>query len=1085
MDIASLHPIQLKALIDGHRDGLFREYKVHIKPLKQCLGLKPLTVGELLPRTSSLDEHTSDGAEAELREKGRVAAAAVVVDEDQEGQLNIESCFMMRCGAFGREKLEADRVVVEWLAEIVHPSCGAGGVSGLVEIMEPPRDGVWEKGREEIPVLRWPRGDEEEPLELMHGGTPTLNYSHPRLPPIDISPSMLANMKLPFRRSKPEKDADGNDGGLRWSKKVKRDIAAWAAVAGRGEKLSMEGQVAEFLKEVMKGGSVVAVDGQKEGACKVVEVLQAEDIQEDRIDDVEILFPLEFGGMVEAKAKEEEWTGAVWPPPGEAVRIMQGVGHENGEGDELTLLGEFKGGYATENLSSALQEEKQDASTCTPKTASLHIPSSPPIHHLPVVQGEMPLTPSPSTKRPRECPIGYEDLYIEGPLTPLPSSPYPFHHNLPGAHKPPPPFVISLPPVDRGPSQEGNEESLPTPIATDGRAFIAALMQEQLSADDGQLRELVPIMDAGPGEEEEELRLNAPWDGINILYSSRARGVDRFESDTKKRRRWEKSWLGAAGEAWLGVNIIALELAWRPVVGKTYAADILREEIADGNEKGEEMLEEVERGVDAGVRAEEGLVPVINEQVGWVGEQEEEEEDLEMIIARRNGGEKCDTRGPLGKRKREIREDEMNVRAEEAQGNHPLNSDYARPLPSTSNSSEKKNRTEISLLSPSQSTELGSGSGALELAPAGTVPPHEYPPAQENAITAGLPDSFGPIFTPLTTSFSPSAAVSTFMLLRNRTIPIALRNKTITHPPPPIVQPAPPQPPPVPAERTLTPPIPQNIPTPTLPPILPKATFVISTALFQSHRGVLRILKNIWQRKAEWVERDYPPIPMPSCSISSTGGGTRASVVTQVKGVNPIDCSDCEQPPLLVSPTSGIVFSSLHRIRQRVLLPGEKALPGSGGGMKDSLRRMSMTVDRLWVLVLASGVTVAYSGDYLSPRDLETWWGFTAFCASLEEGSVRPVLIFPGVGGDADGPFAHWAAAVMAGEAIKWNQAVKDFAPWWQGEADGEGEGEGEDHVSHDSPSAPSAPSVRGDLPLQHNMNPPIRSVIMSVLTLT
>lgn len=1037
MDIASLHPIQLKALIDGHRDGLFREYKVHIKPLKQCLGLKPLAVGELLPPTSG-------STEAELREKERAE------EEESEGKLNIESCFI-QCSTSGpgplggREKLEVDKAVIGWLTEIVHPNCGTGDVGGVMEIMEPPLDGgIFWGGKEEIPILRRPRVGEGELLELMHDSIPTIN-SPSRLPPVDTSilPSKLADMKLPFRRSKSEKDADGGDGGLCWSRKVKRDIAEWTAMAVRGEKLSMEGQVAEFLREVMKGGA-------SEGGDSRVEVLQAEDIQEEMIDDMEILFPLEFRGVVEANAKkEEEWIGIEQPLPGEAMRIMKGVGHENGEGNELTLLGEYKGGYATENLTAALQE-MQDISTCTPNTDSLHMPSSPPIHHLPIAPGGIPFTPSPSTKRPRECPTGYEDLYIEGPLTPLPSSPFPFHHGIPGAHKPPPPFVISLPPIDHGPSQEGKEEDLPASIAMDGRVFIAALMQEQLSADDGQLRESVPIMDVEPVE---DLRLNAPWDGVNILLSSRAKYVDKFGSDMKKRRRWEQSWLGAAGETWLGANMIALELAWRPIFGRTYCVDILREEISDG--KGEEILEEVERGVDIGMKGEKGLVPVVNEEAGWVSGQEEEE-ILEVVIPRRNGSEKRDTRESLGKRKREeTGEDEVDVRVEEARGNHPLNSDCAGSPPSTSNSSEKRKRAETSWLLRSESPELDLNARTLEpIALTGIISSHEYPPTSGSSTTVTSPVSFGPIISPLTTSFSPSSAVATFMSLRNRTIPISRQNQTIVHPPPPIVQPALLQPPPVAAELAPRSSFPTNIPTPALPPILPKATFVISTALFQSHRGVLRRLKHIWQGKAEWVERDYTPIAMPSCGINRTGGGAKTSIVTLMKGENPIHCDDCEQPPLLVSPTSGIVFSSLHQVRQRVLLPGEKELPGPSGGMRDSLRRMSTTVDRLWVLVVASGVA-AHSGDHLSPRDLETWWGFIAFCTSLEESSVHPVLIFPGAGGDADQPMAHWVTVVIAREVMKWNEAVKNFAPWWlwsQGEADDEGDckgkDEGEDHNS-------------------------------------
>ncbi|KAF8417972.1 hypothetical protein EV426DRAFT_710181 [Tirmania nivea] len=978
MDVSRIHPLQVRALLDGHACGLFRDYRGNIKPLKLCLGLPRLLPGELTPKEPAAEVYDSNEADTGIY---------LGTCFPQKGFGFMEGVGLGLVGV-GGEKLEVDREVGRWMGEVVRR---IPEVAYPVEVLPVnlPGGGREEVFKEEVPLLRRPRGEE-------WAGE---GEYVPKLPEAGVTSERLGKMKVPFRRSKEEKEADGGDGGMRWSRRVKKEIGEWVIGAAAGEKMLGERAVVEWIREV-----ITRDVGFGEGGLETPEpvLLTNGEIEED-----EVLFPLELGRKEGKTLDEAAWVRIEWPPKKEVMRGLMSIGSGGVDELEVDLLGEFRGGYVTENL--AENNEALGENINTPKATSLHIPSSPPTYHLIALgpaSSPTSLSP-PNKKRPRN---GQEDLYIEGPLTPLPSSPFPFHHDNPkSAKKPRPQLKIDLPPPDPIPPSQKieseEEKAFPTPIIAEGKFFLASLAQEQLSADDGLLRETVPIMDVYPGE----LRLAAPWDGIDVLLSSRDSDGDIDVMG---------SWLGLAARWWHGDRIIGLELAWKPFTRSAWGVDILKERIggSDGDGEGEELLQEVEKGVEVGRKAEAGLILGDWEQ----GVGEDEEEELEPIL----GLKKIQLEDILEKRKRdgEFREGEDN---REVQGNITSN-EYRQPQIQNSKSNNGiAEQSSVELPQPSLNRRRRL---AAILHDVTSDRPWKRPsmsskrlsPVKALAISKA-PLGFAPILNSLTTSFSATASLATFMSMRGRASvdPVPSR----LHSPTPLSQPTPV--PPLQQLKTLVDVPKLIVPAPILPPNLPKAQFIVSTTLLQSYRGVIRAVKALWGNKADWVEREYVQAGLQSQPHLSTlfrlSAGSGGNEV-------PISEEDYEQPPLLISPTAGLFLTSLARIRQRVLLPGEKQIPGnSTGGIKDSILRIARTVERLWVVVIATG-------GVTSEKDTEHWCLFLAFCAGvgLEGCNVKPLLVSVPAGGEgADEVVARWAGGVMFREAMYWKDIVRRFAPWW------------------------------------------------------
>ena len=1000
MDVSRVHPMQVRALLDGHACGLFRDYRGNIKPLKLCLGLPRALPGELTPNEPVAELYDSSEADTGIY---------------------LGTCFPQKGFGFtygvglglvgvGGEKFEADREVGRWLGELVR---GVPEAKYSVEDLPVNLLGRGERFKEEVPLLRRPRGEE-------WGGE---GEYVPKLPEVRVSSEKLGKMKVPFRRSKEEKEADGEDGGMRWSRRVKKEIGGWVVGATAGEKLQAERAVVGWIGEVIMGDV-----GFGEGRVEIPElvILTNREIEED-----EVLFPLGLGEKEGKTLEEEGWVRIEWPPKKEVMSGLERIGAEGGGDIEVKLLGEFGGGYVTEDLAeNNLDALGEGENISTPKATSLYIPSSPPTHHLITLgPASSPTSLSPPNKKRYRS--GYDDLYIEGPLTPLPSSPFPFHHDNPKSAKKPRPHVeINLPPPDPTPPSQkiesGEEKSLPTPIITGGKFFLAALAQEQLSADDGLLRETVPIMDVDPGE----MRLAAPWDGIDMLLDT---------SDGCGDIDVRGGWLGLAGRWWPGGEVIGLGLGWKPFIRNTLGMEILKESIgeSDGDGEGGELLLEVEKGVDVGSRAEERLIPG-DWGRGW--DEEEEEEELEPILDIKEIQTSYRVEETLGKRKRngEIREGKSSV---EVQGNATSNEQRQTQIPSPKPNNRTDGRQSLSTEPQSAMLPQSPLNRRRQLAAilhdVMSDPPRKRPSvASKRPTTVKASPRFAPIFSTLTTSFSATSSLAIFMSTRDRAsvnpLPVPSRLRSIT----PLPQPAP-APPPQP-QKILSD-IPKLImPAPILPPNLPKTQFVVSTALLQSHRGILRIIKALWGTQADWVEREYIAELQPYLSTPSRFGtgssGSEASISEE----------DYEQAPLLLSPTAGLFLTSLARIRQRVLLPGEKELPGnSTGEIKDSILRIARTVERLWVVVVAAG-------GITSQKDTEHWCSFLAFCAGVGLGAegynIKPLLVAVPTGGGegTDEPVARWVGAVMFREAMHWKDIVRKFAHWWA---------EDDDHVPDASDS--------------------------------
>jgi len=979
MDVSYIHPTQVRALLDGHANGLFRDYHGNIKPIKLCLGLPRLFPGELTPTEPRAELYDSSEADTGIY---------------------LDTCFPQKEFGFvegvglglvgvGGEKLEVDREVGRWVGEVVRRIPDEVKVD--LEILPVVGERRRERFREEMPLLRRPRVEE-------WGGE---GEYVPKLPEARVSSERLREMRVPFRRSKEEKEADGGDGGMRWSKRVKGEIREWAVRAVAGEKVLGERAVVEWMREV-----VTRDVGFGEGRVEVLEpvIVTNWDIEED-----EVLFPLGLGRKEGKILEGEEWMRVEWPPEREALKRMKSLG-DGVEGTvEDELLGEFRSGYIIENLAENDSEalgEGGDISML--QEAFLHIPSSPPTHH-PTTSGHSfsPTSLLPSgNKRHR---IGYENLYIEGPLTPLPSSPFPFHHDNPkSAKKPRPQLKIDLPPPDPTPLSQKleneQEKALPAPIIAEGKFFLGSLVQEQLSADDGLLREAIPIMDVEPAE----LRLAAPWDGVDVLLCTRD---GDNEIDVKQ------SWLGLAGRWWPGDKTIGLELGWRPFTRSTWGMEILRESIVGGSGDGEGdgLLQEVEKGVDVGRKAEEGLIPG-----DWEcgEEEEEEEEELNSILGKKEIQTRYEVEGALGKSKGEgdVQQGEGEIAV---QGN--AKSNEQRQLQVKKPQGNKEAKTDFPQPSLSRRRQLA----AILHDVTSDLPPkrHKRLSPVKRAEISKPPPGFAPVFSHLTTSFSATSSLATFMSMRDRASidPMPAAPRLGSHTPIPLPLP---QPTPAPAlqPQNIVADIPQPIiPVPILPPVLPRSQFVISTALLQSHRGIIRAVKALWGAKADWVEREYIPAeahsyPTTPSRLGSSSGGNEV----------PPEGEESEQPPLLLSPTAGLFLTSFARIRQRVLLPGEKAVSGTinSEGIKTSISRMARTVGRLWVVVVAVG-------GITSEKDTEHWCSFLGFCAGVGECKVQPLLIPMADGNGVDDLVAQWVGGVMFQEAMHWEEVIRRFAPWW------------------------------------------------------
>lgn len=189
------------------------------------------------------------------------------------------------------------------------------------------------------------------------------------------------------------------------------------------------------------------------------------------------------------------------------------------------------------------------------------------------------------------------------------------------------------------------------------------------------------------------------------------------------------------------------------------------------------------------------------------------------------------------------------------------------------------------------------------------------------------------------------------------------------------------------------------VPAPnTTPPSVPHP-FVVSAA-FLANRRLSRQIRRFFP-SAELIERDFnlyhDRAQRPQSR--STAVPTNASTMA-------------DEADIIISPSTGLIWTTLQKIRQRSL-PGQEAK----SAVRDRIIGASPRYDRL--LVLASE-----DRDSLNSSDCEVFCGFMAFCSALRD---EVQVIFIGGGNDE---LAKWIVAMMVKHSIPDVQLIQDETIW-------------------------------------------------------
>jgi hypothetical protein len=208
------------------------------------------------------------------------------------------------------------------------------------------------------------------------------------------------------------------------------------------------------------------------------------------------------------------------------------------------------------------------------------------------------------------------------------------------------------------------------------------------------------------------------------------------------------------------------------------------------------------------------------------------------------------------------------------------------------------------------------------------------------------------------TTFSAAAALSNFMKSMGKSVkqPEALA-PAATLPQKPS---APRHPAPLNTESFQTPSLiaDQPVPYPHMPTDVPPAFFILSTNLLQSQRILVRSISRLCP-SANCVDRDFTTIP------------------------------EASEADILLSPATGLILTTLQKIKQRAL-PGQK-MPLTG--IRERLVNLSGRYERLIVLA-GEGAAKGNVGREMDERDCEALSEFVGFAAGLA--ADVQVLFVPG-----------------------------------------------------------------------------------------
>ncbi|GME57495.1 hypothetical protein GTA08_BOTSDO13513 [Neofusicoccum parvum] len=187
-------------------------------------------------------------------------------------------------------------------------------------------------------------------------------------------------------------------------------------------------------------------------------------------------------------------------------------------------------------------------------------------------------------------------------------------------------------------------------------------------------------------------------------------------------------------------------------------------------------------------------------------------------------------------------------------------------------------------------------------------------------------------------------------------------------------------------------PTPIPLPQPPLPSTLAPKPFIISTSLSIHRRDLVKSIQNLYPA-AQLIERD----------LSQTAAPPNPSA----------------GPDLILSPSTGLVLTTLQRLKQRPL-PGQPHAATGAQTLQTQLSQLAPSFPHLLVLVASA------SPHHPDPSDCAALASIHASAASLLPRTRVSVALVPG----DDRALAAWIAAAMAGAADGF--AVVDDETLWE-----------------------------------------------------
>ncbi|KAH0547654.1 hypothetical protein FGG08_000143 [Glutinoglossum americanum] len=189
------------------------------------------------------------------------------------------------------------------------------------------------------------------------------------------------------------------------------------------------------------------------------------------------------------------------------------------------------------------------------------------------------------------------------------------------------------------------------------------------------------------------------------------------------------------------------------------------------------------------------------------------------------------------------------------------------------------------------------------------------------------------------------------------------------------------------------------------PPVGPRP-FVVSSALL-AQRRLMRRIRSMYA-EAVFIERDFTLQHMPT--HSQLGGASK---------IVPIELG--EEADLIVSPSTGVIWTTLQKIKQRPL-PGQSQKPG----FREKVTRLSQRYERLVVLVSEGRISDSSAGVYgenteaiegLNDKDCDALVELMGFAmASNDE-----IAVMFASGGEEE--LAEWIVALMVKYGVSGEEA--------------------------------------------------------------